>query len=104
MKIISKELPAQSRALIQAAALLGTLDLPTPVSVSVHTSGGIELQVLERSTEAERRATLEYLAGAVGGTPYESTLDWLTADGELCGHRVHVYAPHLRAAVAAVAA
>jgi hypothetical protein len=88
-------LPAQSRALIQAAALLGTLDLPCPVSVAVHSSGGIDLQVLERGTEAERWAAFDYLAEAFGGEVFTSTLGWPTLVSELAGHPVHMYAPML---------
>lgn len=90
-----KLLSPQSRSLIQVASLVGMLDLPVPCSVTVSSTGGIDIQVLERGEDVDRWATFDYLAGAIGGTPFVSSIAWPTVHGELAGFPVHVYAPML---------
>jgi hypothetical protein len=89
--IPARPLAAQAHALRAAAAFIERAGLPG-LAVSIH-QDQITIQVpADLACQAGRTAAVAMLAAAAGG---HAAADgrWVTADGDLAGHPVHIFTP-----------
>jgi hypothetical protein len=89
--IPARPLPAQVHALHAAAAFIERAGI-RGLSLTVR-EDRITIQVPGDLAGLQARTTaVARLAAAAGGQPV-TTADWVTADGDIAGHRVRIFTP-----------
>jgi hypothetical protein len=89
--IPARPLAAQAHALRAAAAFIEHAGIAgLSLTIDEHS---ISIQVPERLAEADARTAAVALLAAAAGGHASAAGRWVTADGELAGHPVHIFTP-----------